>query len=198
MKIGVYGGSFNPIHLGHIKMAQQIAGRQGLDRVIFIPAACSPFKTGEDYASDIDRLNMCRLALKGYGNFEVSDIEISRGGVSYTAETLKALKELYPDDKLYLIMGADMFLSLKRWRLYTEIFRIADICAVPRNGDDSDKLKAFAEDYKNEGARVFIHNIELLPYSSTEIRKRIKEGKSIKELTTASTAQYIAENGLYL
>ena len=116
MKTGIFGGTFNPVHKGHIMLAEYCMDSVRLDRIIMIPTAVPPHKISKNLASENDRLNMCELACKGKKNFSVSDIEIKRQGKSYTYETVTQLKEIYPDDHLYTIMGADMFLTLDRWK----------------------------------------------------------------------------------
>ena len=130
MKTGVFGGTFNPVHKGHIMLAEYCMDSVGLDRIIMIPTAVPPHKISKNLASENDRLNMCELACKGKKNFSVSDIEIKRQGKSYTYETVTQLKEIYPDDHLYTIMGADMFLTLDRWKNPKIIFEKSSIIDI--------------------------------------------------------------------
>ncbi len=196
-KIAVFGGTFNPIHNGHMHLAKRFAKMIGAQRVLLIPTYQPPHKHAPNLAPGRDRLAMCRLACEG-NIFEVSDIELKRRGRSYTADTLRELKKRNPDSELYLITGEDMFLTLKQWYEAETIFRLAVLCAAPRSGDGLRSLLDYAEILEREGAKTFIRNIEYLPISSTMVRNAVRDGKSISELVPPKVADYIAENKLYL
>ncbi|HEX3037672.1 MAG TPA: nicotinate-nucleotide adenylyltransferase [Oscillospiraceae bacterium] len=196
-KIAIFGGTFNPIHNGHVHLAQQFSARIGFDRVIFIPTHVPPHKQAPELASAQHRLCMCRLAAQEYG-YEVSDIEVNRAGPSYTADTLQQLKLLYPQEKLYLITGEDMFLTLNNWRNPQQIYELATICAAPRSELGYEKLAAYAKELEQFGAHSIIENIEYLPVSSTMVRTAIKNGESIAHLVPHSVADYIEKNKLYM
>lgn len=195
-KIAIYGGSFDPPHKGHKLLALNLAKACGARRVIIIPAATSPFKSGSR-ASAEDRLNMCRLAFCD-GMFEVSDIEINRGGKSYTVDTVKSIKALYPDAQLYLFMGEDMLLSFNRWYKYEEILSMCGIVAACRteNLEKLDKMKDFASRVLGlDENKAVICESTPIQISSTEIREQIKNG-SVKELD-GDVYEYIRSRGLY-
>lgn len=197
MKIALFGGTFDPIHEGHIRLAREFAARLSLDRVVLMPTFVPPHKLKTSMASPGDRLEMCRLAAGDDSLFTVSDLEISRGGASFTADTLVELQETMPGD-WYLITGADMFLTLGTWNRFTDIARMAAICAAPRGGVTADRLRAYAGELEKSGARCVIENISELAVSSTELRKRIRAGQSLEGLVCPAVEQYIKERGLYV
>lgn len=131
MKTGIYGGTFNPIHNGHLHIVEEFRRGLGLDRVLLIPTRVPPHKAAPDLASAGERFAMCRLAAQGKPWLELSDIEMRREGKSYTAETLEELSVLYPQDQFYLLMGEDMFLTLGRWYRPETIFSLASVCTTP-------------------------------------------------------------------
>lgn len=197
MKVAVYGGSFDPPHKGHKLLAQNLARQCGADKVVVIPTAMSPFKESSG-ATAADRYEMCRLAFSE-PLFDVSDIEIIRGGKSYTVDTLREVKKLYPESQLYLFMGDDMFLSLDRWYKYEEILELSTIVAACRT-TDLEKLrdmKSFAKNTLNLTEDRFII-CESIPIqiSSTEIRNNLKNG--IDDYLEKDVSFYIKNRGLYL
>lgn len=198
MKTGVFGGTFNPVHKGHIMLAEYCMDSVGLDRIIMIPTAVPPHKISNNLASENDRLNMCKLACRGKENFFVSDIEIKRQGKSYTYETLTQLKEIYPDDHLYTIMGADMFLTLNRWKNPEIIFEKSSIITIPR--DDENKLEL--ENFYNKvlkamGASSVILPNPVMSVSSTFIRENLDNFNLISDMLDKGVYDYIIKNNLY-
>ncbi len=199
MRIGIFGGTFNPPHSGHKRLAQSILSEAGLDKILIIPTATPPHKQGDTLASESDRLNMCRL-LFSEDAFEVSDIEMQRGGKSYTVYTVNKLRELYPGDELFLIIGSDMLLSFHKWFRYEDILKNVTLCVATRENQVSvEKLRNYAEETLglNEGDIIF-SAIEPFECSSTEIRKLIKEDEKAEELLTDTLYGYIHNNGLYV
>lgn len=197
MRIAMFGGSFNPIHIGHIQLAQAFVKRLKLDKVLVIPAFIPPHKQYDDSVSPQDRLEMCRLAVKNLPFAEVSDIEIKRGGSSYTYLTLEELSEKYKNDELFLITGADMFMSIHTWKYPEIIFSLATICGVPRNSDDIKNLEKQAEYLKSLGAKTEILDVSLMTVSSTEIRNKVKNGEKFSTLVMPEIENYILKNKLY-
>ena len=194
-KIAVYGGSFDPPHNGHKLLAQNLAEFCGAERVLIVPASSSPFKNGGN-ASPEHRLSMCKI-LFDEPIFQVSDIEIKRGGKSYTIDTLNEIKSLYPDAQLYLFMGDDMLLSFAKWYKYEEILDICTLVAACRE-ESLNKLSAMKL-YSNEllGGES---NVLLCPYkpfeiSSTQIRENLKKG--ITEGVSPRVYDYIVSKELY-
>ena len=197
-KIGIIGGTFNPIHNGHILLAVYCKENLNLDRVIFIPTFTPPHKSDKELVSETHRLNMCKISVQKYEGFTVSDIEIKRKGKSYTYETLTSLKEIYPDDTLYFITGADMFLTLEKWKNPEVIFQKAIIAAVPRNSSDSEILNIHYQNFlKPLGAKACILDEPVLSVSSTFIRENIDNYDLIKSLIDRNVYEYIAKNNLY-
>lgn len=198
MKTGVFGGTFNPVHNGHIMLAEYCMDSVGLDRIIMIPTAVPPHKISNNLASENDRLNMCKLACRGKENFFVSDIEIKRQGKSYTYETLTQLKEIYPDDHLYTIMGADMFLTLDRWKNPEIIFEKSSIITIPRDEENKHELENFYNKVlKAMGASSVILPNPVMSVSSTFIRENLDNFNLISNMLDKGVYDYIIKNNLY-
>jgi nicotinate (nicotinamide) nucleotide adenylyltransferase len=175
----VLGGSFNPIHSGHLSLAHGFAELLGLDRLLLIPVWSPPHKSARDMLPAAERLALCRLACKGDPIVEASDIELVRGGTSYTVDTLRALAEQYPGARLYLITGADMFLTLEIWKDFSEIARRAELCACARRAGELETLRAYAKKLEqNYGARCHIGDFPVVEVSSTQLRGLLKNGES--------------------
>lgn len=197
-RIGILGGTFNPVHNGHIRLASSCKEEMKLDRVILIPDNTPPHKSDRELALGRHRFRMCQLASDGYDWLEVSDIELRREGKSYTFETLNSLKEIYPDDDLFLIVGADMFLTLHQWKNPLDIFSCASIIAVPRDETDTETLLGFYEDkLLPMGAKATVLPHSVMTVSSTFIRENICEYEKIKELIAPAVYTYIQSNCLY-
>lgn len=198
-KIGIFGGTFNPIHLGHIRLGQLVLDEIKLDKILYIPDNTPPHKSDKDLACGEDRLNMINISLKDFDNMESSDIELNREGKSYTFETLLELKNVYPNDELYLITGADMFLTLDKWREPETIFKTANIIGVSRVKSDFEKMEEYAENViKPMGAKVFMLSQTVFDTaSSTYVRENIDDYQKIKDMITPEVYRYITEKGLY-
>lgn len=195
-RIGLFGGTFNPIHVGHLTIAEEARLSAGLDRVIFIPSGDSYFKDPRQIASREDRLQMTRLACGDA--YEVSDIETRREGPSYTAVTCRAFREMYPEDALFLILGADSVLEIDRWRDPGAIFDAVTVLAFTRGGEDAAALRAEAERLREKyRARIDIIDVFTLDVSSSDIRRFIAEGHAFRHLVTERVYGYIREHGLY-
>lgn len=197
MKIAMFGGSFDPIHNGHVALAHAFTEKLGLDKVLIVPAFIPPHKQQHSTVTPEQKLTMCRLAFAGEELFEVSDIEIRRQGASFTYMTLQELSALYPEDALFLITGADMFMTIQDWRNPEIIFRLATVCGVPRNQDDIADLEKQAAFLQTLGAKTEILDAGIMTVSSTEIRNRVKNGESIRDLVPDAVEQYIMANALY-
>lgn len=198
MKTGIYGGTFNPIHKGHLHIVEAFRKGLGLDRVLLIPTRVPPHKAAPDLASPQDRFAMCQLAIQGQPWLELSDMEMRREGKSYTAETLEELSALYPQDQFYLLMGEDMFLTLGRWYRTETIFSLASVCTAPRSVHGMDALREKALEYTGTfHARCFLDHIPYLPISSTQVRQAVARGEDAASLVPEAVARYIRERGLY-
>lgn len=196
-KLGMLGGTFNPIHLGHIGLAQAFISHLQLDRVLLMPAFVPPHKECLQLAPVQHRYNMCQIALQGHDKIEVSSLEIQREGKSYTADTLRSLTELYPKAQLYLITGADMFLTLQDWKEPETIFSLANICTAPRDGTGREALMRHAGFLKTLGARCEVLKEPIMQVSSSDIRHTVASGGDVAPLTGEGVAEYIRTNGLY-
>lgn len=198
MKIAIYGGSFDPPHLGHISIARQVTERFAVDSFIFMPAYHSPLKDGRPSATDADRLAMLRIATEGEHKFEVSDFELSRGGVSYTVDTLREWRKRYPEAELFFIVGMDSLLTLHRWKEPLEIVRMCRFITFRRPLYDMPKVDEIG--LPRQVAENLLSNVidgELVDVSSSEIRNRLAAGKSISGLVSQSVDRYIHEHSLY-
>lgn len=198
MRLGIFGGSFNPIHNGHIQLAAGMIEKLNLDRLLLIPVKMPPHKIPGDFASPEQRMEMCRLAGEGIPRIEVSGIEISREGKSYTIDTLKQIKQLEPDAEIFLIIGGDMLLSFETWRDVPELLRLAVICAAPRDTDTRNLMVAKAKKLEAIGGRVILPELPVLELSSTAVRTLIAKGKSTAGMIPPKVEQYIAEQKLYI
>lgn len=194
MKTGIFGGSFDPPHVGHLRLAESAFASLGLDRLIVIPAYVSPEKTGPAAAEH--RLAMCRLTFGGF--FTVSDIEMRRGGRSYTFDTVTALGEQYPEDEFFLIVGADQLLNFDTWYRYEDVLKRVTLCAAVREKNGCrEALDAFARKKLSPSGRAVTFSHDPVEISSTEIRRRVREGADVSAWLTEETAQYIRTKGLY-
>ena len=194
-KIAIYGGSFDPPHKGHKLLAENLASVCGAEKVIIIPTALSPFKNSSSATAE-DRLDMCKLFFKE-DLFQISDIEIKRGGKSYTVDTLTQIKEENPDAELFLFMGDDMLLSFDKWYCYQEILRLATIVCACRteNLEELQNMKSFVKNVLKAEERVIICESVPFEISSTEIRSSLKDG--VNKGLSEEIYNYIAAKGLY-
>jgi len=191
MKIGIFGGTFNPPHLGHLVAAEHVCEQLALAKILFVPAAVPPHKNNPDLADGRHRLEMLRYAVQRNKRFEVSDIELRRGGVSYTVDTLRELSNEHPGDELAFLMGMDMLSEFSTWRSPEEILELAEIVALTRPDFPMPHLEPPLR------RRVTICRIPEIGISSSDIRRRVKEGKSIRYMVTPSVEEYIRMHGLY-
>ncbi len=196
-KMGLFGGTFDPIHQGHIDMALMLAQALSLDGVVLMPTFVPPHKIKEQMAPAEDRLAMCRLAAKQHPLLQVSDMELRRGGASFTVDTLEELHRLYPDTQWYLFTGADMFCTLRTWHRFEDIARLATLCTIPREGTDTAALLTYADTLKADGIDCYVGDRPVAPVSSTAVRHRAAVGESLDGLVPGEVAAYIREHGLY-
>lgn len=191
LRIGVFGGTFNPPHMGHLLLTGMVRERFGLDRVLWIPNSRSPFKTGEELADAADRLAMIRAATEGDAAFSVSEIEIWQRGASYTVDTLRKLREEHPDAAFRLIVGSDQWSEFSRWREPEEIVRRAPLIVFPRAGYEQAAVPAGFEKYME------FADTPLIDLSSTDIRERIRAGRPVRYMAPPAVLEIIEERGLY-
>lgn len=188
-KVGIFGGTFDPIHLGHLITAQSVCEIRKLEKIIFIPAFISPFKSDVKTSSPEDRLNMIKLAIEGVPFFDYSDLEIKKGGVSYTVDTLREFNKKY--DSLEFIIGYDNIFSFHTWKDPDEIMKLAKIIVLKRK---SSHPPPFKDEYYKEAVFVQTRGIEI---SATDIRERVKHNMPINYLVTPSVMEYIYKQKLY-
>ncbi len=189
-RIGLFGGSFDPVHLGHLLVAQAAREELALDRLCFIPAAQSPFKPEQRPSAPAQRLQLLRLALAGMDWSAIDDQEIKRGGISYTVETLRDYASRYPGDKLYYLIGADHVAQLPKWREAADLARLAEFIVIPRPGRSEAPLP---EPFRGRTLSGFPVGV-----SSSQIRERVRRGLPIEQLVPPAVAEAIRNNGLYL
>lgn len=197
-RLGILGGTFDPVHNGHIYSAQAVYEHMQMEKVVFIPAYIAPHKVGQEFAPARDRFNMTQLAIEDYPYFEVSDIELKRSGISYTIDTIKELQQLYPDYDLYFVIGADTIPLLHTWNRINELLELVTFVAADRPGYN----QAIDAACRSLGciAREKIIMLKTPEYevSSTEIRQRIKNGDSLQGLVPPRVEEYIKEHRLYI
>lgn len=195
-RTAVFGGSFNPIHYGHLLLADEVLEALGLDRILFVPAALPPHKPAARLAPAGDRYEMVRLATAGRPKFEVSDVELRRAGPSYTVDTLEALG--VPREDLFLVVGSETFLDLLTWREPRRIAELARLVVVPRIGSAFDPDSAAAQKVVREiGQEPLIVRATSLPISASDLRRRVREGRSVAYRLPDAVAAYIRARRLY-
>ena len=197
MKLGVLGGTFDPVHNGHLAIAWEVRERLALDEVLFVPAGCPWLKAARPVSPAEHRVRMLRLALEGETHFRLSTLEIDRGGPTYTVDTIRELKQGLVRDELYFILGADSLSELPKWRQPEAIIRLCTLVAVPRPGYAFPDLAAMEKAIPGIGRRVILLDAPNIDISATEIRDRLARGASIGDLVPGPVADYIREHGLY-
>lgn len=189
MKLGIFGGSFDPVHRGHLLVAQAALEELSLDKLFFVPAAVSPFKPENKMAPAEFRLRLLRLALVGRTNCEVDDQETRRGGISYTVDTLRDYAQKFPGAKLFYLIGADNILKLNVWREAGELARLAEFVAVPRPGETTEE---FPKPFCGRILKGFPFAV-----SSSEIRTRLKNNLPVESLVPSAVAEAIRAENFY-
>lgn len=192
MKVGIFGGSFNPPHLAHLIVAERVREQFGLDQVLWIPNRIPPHKPEAGLVAPAHRLAMTRLAVEGNPAFTVSDVELRRDGVSYTLDTVRSLQEAMPENEYHLIIGEDSLRDFPTWHRPEEIVRRVPLIVYRRPGVVIDSLPDYIS------ARVRFAEAPLIEISGTDIRARLRAGRSIRYLVTEPTRTYIEKHGLYL
>jgi nicotinate-nucleotide adenylyltransferase len=187
MKIGLLGGTFNPIHTGHLILAEEAREKLFLDKIIFVPTYLPPHKDSLDIAPAADRFKMIKLAIKSNEYFSVSDIEIKRDGRSYTIDTLREFKKKFPHDDLYFIIGSDLLKYLEEWKDLSEIIKMVSFITATRPGYALEKIPA----------HIKTMEIRAIDISAFQIRQKIKEGKSFRYLVPEAVHSYIIQRRLY-
>lgn len=220
-RIGLFGGTFNPIHLGHIQVIQEVKKEFGLDKIFIIPSALPPHKEPDGLVDAGERIEMIRLSFSNHPDFAVSDVELKRSGPSYTIDTVRHFKSILPEDaEIFLIMGLDAFLEIDTWKSYKDLFLLIPFIVMSRSSAGQGatvfgrkpfedylksrisrgyKLSASQSSYVHEIKQpVFVFNVTPIDISSTKIRKLIKNGSTIKSLVPEIVEAFIKSKGLYL
>jgi len=198
VRTAIFGGSFNPVHKGHVNMARAAYNEMGLDRVIVVPSHISPQKSEADYigVTDRQRFDMCALAFEKEEGFEVSDFEIKRQEKSYTFYTLCHFEKLYPEDKFYLVIGSDSLYYFDRWYRFEEIMKRAELIVMAREEGEYEKLRNKAESLVKYG-KINILDCEAFPISSTILRQNLSDLKDCTCYLDEKVVKYIVANRLY-
>ena len=190
-QLGVFGGTFDPIHNGHVSVAAEAAQELSLDKVLFIPAARPPHKEDDVHADPLDRYTMVELAVERYERFAASRIELDREGKSFTEDTLVALRDIYPAAEFFLLLGADAFSEIPTWKNPHRIVQMAQIVVLNRPGFSRAQLgDALAE-------KVRWLDVTPVDISATEIRRKVREGEPIANMVPVPVGEYIKAHGLY-
>jgi nicotinate-nucleotide adenylyltransferase len=211
-RIGLFGGTFNPIHLGHLRGAEEVRESFGLRTVVFIPAALPPHKSPEEVAEVKHRLEMVRLAVTTNSSFSLSDVEIKRPGRSYSIDTIRHFREEYPEGHLYFILGGDAFTEIETWKEFRSLFSLCNFIVMARPGFWKTPLPAqLPEALKqvlrydrevsgwvhNSGHTLHFQEITFLDISSTKVRELLERGESVRYLIPGEVGAYIRRYGLY-
>ena len=199
MRIGIFGGSFDPIHWGHLILAEQAREQARLDEVWFIPSAIAPHKRTGPVASDRQRLEMVQLAIVGHSAFRANDIELNRGGTSYTVDTLESLSQLHPNDEFFLLMGGDSLDQFRAWREPERICQLATPLVFFRQGSSQslETLRGLVNAERFAAMTNAAIVSRLIEISSTDIRQRATSGRSLRYLVPRSIEMYIEHHKLY-
>ncbi len=197
-KIGIIGGTFNPIHVGHLIIAEMAFEQYELDKVLFMPASQPPHKIGEPIEEDVYRVAMVELAINDNPHFELSLLEINRQGLSYTSMTMEQLADEYKDTEFYFIVGGDSIDAIETWREPGKILRLCHMVACIRNQLDTERLDQQIE-YLDQKYQTRVYKLEVpkIDISSTVIRERLKSHNSVKYLVPDNVIDYIKKHGLY-
>lgn len=199
-RMGVMGGSYDPVHSGHLIIASEALEKADLDELVFMPAAVPPHKRSLERAASEHRVNMLKRAVEGESRFSVSTHEIDRGGVSFTFDTISELHQLMPEVELVLIVGGDTLVDLPNWYKVDELLQLCEVATFTRPGDQDPKeiaRKIVLEDASKERLMSGVFQTRLIEISSSEIRERIAAGLSVKYLLPPVVEAYILEHGLY-
>jgi nicotinate-nucleotide adenylyltransferase len=200
MRLGVLGGTFDPVHFGHLVLAECCREHCRLDRVLFLPAAVPPHKEAEALTPAADRVEMLKLGIGGHEQFEVCPYEVDRGGVNYTFETLEALQQRHPAAELFFLLGSDSLNDLPRWREPRRICQLATLVAAQRSGGPEADWRAYAELVPPDRVEEFRRCQVAMPQvgiSSRDLRRRVAEGRSVRYQTPRAVEKYIESHGLY-
>lgn len=196
MRIAVFGGAFNPVHNGHINLAEEYIQLLKPDKMLIIPTANPPHKADDNFADEKHRLNMLKAAFSSCDCVEISDIEFKMPGKSYTYNTVCEIKKKYSDAQIYLIVGEDQFLHFAEWFNFRELLSMVTLCTAQRNRDMAKELKSYAENVLL-CSNYILADFDPVVVSSSEIRARLKNNEKVNDLIPEKVLSYINDNGLY-
>lgn len=196
-RVGILGGTFNPPHIAHLVCASEAAAQLGLDRVLLTPVAMPPHKQASGDPGPAERLELCRLAIAGDARLDLCDLEVVRGGASYTSDTLRELHARSPQAELTFILGADIALGLETWREPEAVLELATLAIAERTGAGHDEIAAHLEQAFGGRARLCFFDMPRIDVSSSEIRRRVRDGRPIRHLVPGAVAERIERLGLY-
>lgn len=197
MKIGLFGGTFNPVHLGHVDMIEQVCLKIHLDKIFFIPAFIPPHKLSKEIVDYSKRFYMLQLALNKKTCYNISNVEQKVNRPSYTIYTIKYYKNIYPDDELFYILGVDAFNKIESWYHWEELIALCHFIVVDRAGSQLKINKKVQNILDKSDFNIYHLNIKTLPISSSDIRKKLKEGLDVKSLLDINVYDYVISNRLY-
>ena len=197
LRIGVFGGTFDPVHLGHLVAAEEASELLALDEMLFVPAGQPWFKAGEPVTDATHRLNMVRLAVESNPRFRACGVEVARPGPSYTVDTLEHLHEkARPGTEIFLVLGLDALAEMHRWRCPARVFELSTVVGVARPGAEFDPA-ALSDIFPSAAERVIMLDVPLVDVGATELRRRASAGRSLRYLVPDGVEQYVREHGLY-
>lgn len=197
-KVGIMGGTFDPIHTAHLILAESSYEQLKLDKILFMPSKNPPHKIGSSILSEKHRVRMVYLAIEGNPHFELCTLEIEREGLTYTADTLEELQREHPENEYYFIIGADSLFQIDQWKSPERIFRLSHIIAAGRDLVPDREIKERIDDLTRKfGGRIHFLHIPNMDISSNFIRQNRKEGKSVRYYVPEAVERYILENHLY-
>ena len=198
-KFAILGGTFDPVHLGHIETAKAIINKMGMEKILLLPSGNPPHKDSDSVTDSIHRLNMLKIAVENDSRLVISTMEIDRGGKTYTVDTIAELRKVFGNDvELFFIMGADAIHYIRTWKSFDRLLKMCSFIAVTRPHYNNRQLKEDADNLiKNYSCRIEIVEIPAIDVSSSEIRFRIKNGMSVENMVSDGVIEYINKNGLY-
>ncbi len=196
-RLGVFGGTFDPIHSGHLRVAEEVRNYLHLEKILFLPSFRPPHKLEEEITEAQARYEMVVLALEDHPQFEVSDMEIRKGGISFTVETLTVLRKSCPKTELFLIMGIDQLIEMETWKDPKTIFQLAHVVVMSRPGYKREKIVDRRPETLEWQSKMLWVEVSPIEISSTMIRERIRRSEPVQDLLPQKVEDYILQKGLY-
>ena len=198
MRLGIFGGAFNPVHNGHINLAKSYLKSLRLDKLLIIPTANPPHRSNTDFVSETHRFNMLSLAFEDEDKIEISDIEFKRAEKSYTYDTVKELRKIYTNAEIFLIIGEDQFLVFDSWYNYDKLLDEVVLCTAAREQNTRQAIADYADKLFKGGKGCYIADFDPIVVSSSELRAKLKAGEDVSAFMPAKVYNYIKDKGLYV